>query len=463
MNNKELSYNNEENEKEINNVNVILEDDLPNQDIFSIQNNDSNKEELKKLFLEEIFYQKNIADNYEIPLKFFKEVEMPPYGNCLYCCISYFLYNNKDNHAFIRNSVYQYISENPETFYIFFQGNDNENLNIYSPKTLLEKYISENNREGQYAGDLEYAALCKIFNIKIILLIKGYKGLNVFNIYLDKNNEMNNSNNIYILFINENHFNYLELINNDKLENEIFNKTVTDSIQNNLIEWEKIRKKEYPISLKWYPDIYREMYNFYKYGIISEERFNNTSNPRVYISRFKELAKKSFYYESDRLYFIKVNNSIRLPNGGFEDINKVQLKRIPYTYEILPKLDQLHETNGHIAYRTLAKKFLEDEFFIDNIEIITREYTSQCPECYKNFYSRKLIKSPKIIYDEGSHYKLLVDITYLDKKYYSKKTKYKYIIDCIDHFSKFYLGYLIRDKISKTALNKIKNLYSYYN
>ena len=84
-NDKELNYNNEENEKEINNVNVISEDDMPNQDIFSIQNNDSNKEELKKLFLEEIFYQINIVNNYEIPLKFFKEVEMPPYGNCLYC------------------------------------------------------------------------------------------------------------------------------------------------------------------------------------------------------------------------------------------------------------------------------------------------------------------------------------------------------------------------------------------
>ena len=48
------------------------------------------------------------------------------------------------------------------------------------------------------------------------LLTKGYKVLNVFNIYLDKNNEMSNSTNIYILFINENHFNYLELINNDK-------------------------------------------------------------------------------------------------------------------------------------------------------------------------------------------------------------------------------------------------------
>ena len=78
MNNKELGNNIKENEKEINNDNIIFEDELPNQDIFSNQNNESNKEELKRLFIEEIFYQKNIADNYEIPFKFFKEVEMPP-------------------------------------------------------------------------------------------------------------------------------------------------------------------------------------------------------------------------------------------------------------------------------------------------------------------------------------------------------------------------------------------------
>ena len=73
------------------------------------------------------------------------------------------------------------------------------------------------------------------------------------------------------------------------------------------------------------------------------------------------------------------------------------------------------------------------------------------------FFSRKIIKSPKIIYEEVPHYRLLIDITYLDTKFYSKKTDYKYIIDCIDHFSKFYWGYLIRDKTANTTLNKIKN------
>ena len=50
-----------------------------------------------------------------------------------------------------------------------------------------------------------------------------------------------------------------------------------------------------------------------------------------------------------------------------------------------------------------------------------------------------------------------MDITYLDKNFYSNKTEYKYIIDCMDHFSKFYWGFLIRDKTAETTLLKIKN------
>ena len=46
---------------------------------------------------------------------------------------------------------------------------------------------------------------------------------------------------------------------------------------------------------------------------------------------------------------------------------------------------------------------------------------NQCPEYYIKFYSKKMLKSPIMIYDEGPYYGLLVDITYLDSKYYSKK------------------------------------------
>ena len=119
----EISGKNEDKEQKNKNIkinnfnNKLLNDDLNSeQDIFSKSNNDNNKEDLKKIFLDEIFNQKIIAKNYEISKEYFKEIEMPPYGNCFYCCLSYFLYKSYNNHMEIRKLIYQYITNNPEEF-----------------------------------------------------------------------------------------------------------------------------------------------------------------------------------------------------------------------------------------------------------------------------------------------------------------------------------------------------------
>ncbi len=39
-----------------------------------------------------------------------------------------------------------------------------------------------------------------------------------------------------------------------------------------------------------------------------------------------------------------------------------------------------------------------------------------------------------------------MDITYLKSEIDSEKTYFKYIIDFLDHFTKFYWGFLIKDK-----------------
>ena len=50
---------------------------------------------------------------------------------------------------------------------------------------------------------------------------------------------------------------------------------------------------------------------------------------------------------------------------------------------------------------------------------------------------------------------MLVDIIYLDDKYFKNKTKYKYIIDSIDILVNFF-GFFITSKNSEVILNKIK-------
>ena len=169
------------------------------------------------------------------------------------------------------------------------------------------------------------------------------------------------------------------------------------------------------------------MFNFYKYNIIPSGRLSNTSNPSQYTIRFKKLAKKSFYFEKDRLYYIKDDKSERLEHGGFLDREKVNLKKIPFIHEVLPIINRIHNEKGHISYKTLASIFLEDDNYLDGIELITEEYPKQCSECHAKFFWKKLIQSPKIIIDEGPHYRMLVDITYLDRIF----TKVKLIINTL--------------------------------
>ena len=87
------------------------------------------------------------------------------------------------------------------------------------------------------------------------------------------------------------------------------------------------KRKNYPLSIRWWPNIYNEMFIFYKYNIQPEDRINNSTNPSLYIIRFKELAKKSFALISDRLYFIKKCETIRYDDRSFEDNDKAILKK----------------------------------------------------------------------------------------------------------------------------------------
>ena len=69
------------------------------------------------------------------------------------------------------------------------------------------------------------------------------------------------------------------------------------------------------------------MYILYRYNILPENRINNPTNPSLYAIRFKELAKKSFYFNNDRLYYIKKCEIVRYDDGSFENKDNVILKK----------------------------------------------------------------------------------------------------------------------------------------
>lgn len=81
-------------------------------------------------------------------------------------------------------------------------------------------------------------------------------------------------------------------------------------------------------------------------------------------------------------------------------------------------------------------------------------FVKACPFCNNSNKYKKLKGKNKIIIENGPHYRYVADLWTLPKEI-TKYTKYKYILDIVDHFSKWYYGYLL---FSKEAEEVFKNM-----
>ena len=171
---------------------------------------------LSKYLIEQIFEVKKKAVDYEIDKDNFEEIQIDPYGDCFYCCLSEFFESNQDNHLFYRNQIFDYITNNEEKFETFFEGTENENGEVEDKKNLLKEYIETNNKPGKYAGDMELSAFVLIYPYKLYIFERGFKNLNILNIYENKEIEINNIENFIYLIYNKTIKNYTLLTQNKK-------------------------------------------------------------------------------------------------------------------------------------------------------------------------------------------------------------------------------------------------------
>lgn len=79
-------------------------------------NCDKEKQELKALIIEQIFYQKYSAANYEIPENLFNLIKMIHMGIAFTFAFLIIYKINQDSHISIRESVFDYIKANKVYF-----------------------------------------------------------------------------------------------------------------------------------------------------------------------------------------------------------------------------------------------------------------------------------------------------------------------------------------------------------
>ena len=79
----------------------------------------------------------------------------------------------------------------------------------------------------------------------------------------------------------------------------------------------------------------------------------------------------------------------------------------------------------------------------------------KCPNCDNDKGKfRKFKPTIKVISVNGLHYRYICDIWYLSKEI-EEESGFKYILDIIDHFTKWYQGYCLKNKSSKEVLSCI--------
>lgn len=133
----------------------------------------------------------------------FIEIPMPGDGNCMFHSISYGL---NISHKVLREKIVNFILENPD-----FIINDTKLKDWiqWSENISYIKYAKNMAKNGIWGGGIELSIIPYIYNISICVLQKG----NIKDKYkiISKFLRPNSKKIIFILYVGNCHYNYLEL------------------------------------------------------------------------------------------------------------------------------------------------------------------------------------------------------------------------------------------------------------
>ena len=157
-----------------------------------------------------------------------------------------------------------------------------------------------------------------------------------------------------------------------------------------------------------------------------------------------------------------VTNNYRIENDRLEikyyssKLNNFSWKKIPYEDEVEPMLRYIHYNNLHLKKEAMSKKVLEYGFFWAGFSKSIEKFIKNCGTSYCKSNILNLEHKPKIIKTNGPHIRYQADIWYLPN-YLKSNNEFKYVLDCIDHFSKWCYSFLLKNKSSDLVVSKIKS------
>ena len=178
---------------------------------------------------------------------------------------------------------------------------------------------------------------------------------------------------------------------------------------------------------------------------IYEENMTKARKDKV---RFN-FRNKAFNYEIENniLYFT-----------GLAHKKNIKL-RIPYEIEKKNLIFRAHNLNGHIGINRTINKIKEFEIYWENMSEDIIEYIKACPKCILSKAGKKIKEAKKVIITKGPLERVVVDGWELDDTL-KIITGYNWVIDIIDHFSKFMMSIPIENNNADHILLCLKKYFN---
>jgi len=398
-------------------------------------------------------------------------------GNCFYRCLSFFFLNNQEFYEDIKTCIINWINNNYKTFENFFGDDDANNITKETLAKLEFDYIKNSDSWGSH---YTISIACLLFNIDIALYIQDNENNYKQYILFSQNQSINNRELCILEYHNNNHFNIIYSKNEALDKCNLFSSIKDVKINSNFnfkdihIEGEKLNSKYVEINMQSSHILYDEIALFLfsikenKKEIDKLVKQNPNWNYNYILSKFniiypKRLIGKDSKLQDKRKAFRKYIDSYKLDNNNrlcvLNPINKDKEKdkyyKIPYKHEKNLLIKEYHSKFNHCGRDSTYENILKANWYWFGITRDIQDYINTCPECNNSNKFKKLKGKIKIIIENGPHYRYVADIWTIPKEI-AKKTEYKYILDIVDHFSKWYYGYLLKTKTKDEVLKKIE-------
>ena len=459
-----------------------------------------------------------------IPNNRFKQIDIDKDGNCFYKCVSYFLYGNKKQHGEIRSTISNVCKGNLEELCQFqefveirkdeyvktreyinnminTEGNWATNIDISVTSYLYDIniaiYLADDEDNLKYAHMFSYEEQ----NYLKPLLLLVNENFNHFNIIYDieefEDNDLQNSNEIIISQNSDSENNTSSKFENNKIiqsdnKKDLIEETEYKEKNNSKVKYKYENNNPYPKYVYGEDEnLYLNIYNYLNNGLIKNKRvwpkyIEDIKDKRkkdekkidfcrkigIYKRKKKNKdnkqgnSKYKYLVEKNNLYVIKKYKNEKFNNEEQENSEEeeyIEKKyKIPRTSEIKDILFKHHDNHLHQGRDGTYYSIKEDNYDWVGMKNDVELYIKNCVDCAKMKSTEKSKKEKSItILSRGPKDRYVADLWYLPE-YLKGHSNYLYVLDIIDHFSKFFNSYLLNTKEKFEIFTHIRDFIDKY-